>query len=67
MYGEDQSYEDDVINWDDFLKMGSGLFEEDLKERLEGQAINQPCVICYTSGTTANPKGALLSQVRNFR
>merc|ERR1712032_1530417 len=27
-----------------------------------GQAINQPCVICYTSGTTANPKGALLSQ-----
>jgi len=62
MYGEDQSYEDDVINWDDFLKMGTGLFEEDLKERLEGQAINQPCVICYTSGTTANPKGALLSQ-----
>ena len=27
------------------------------------QAINQPAVICYTSGTTANPKGALLSQV----
>ena len=27
------------------------------------QAINQPAVICYTSGTTANPKGVLLSQV----
>ena len=31
---------------------------------LIGQAINQPAVICYTSGTTANPKGALLSQAR---
>ena len=62
IYGEDQSYEDEVINWDDFLAMGSRLGDEELTERLEGQAINQPCVICYTSGTTANPKGALLSQ-----
>ena len=36
--------------------------EVELRGRLEGQAINQPAVICYTSGTTANPKGALLSQ-----
>ena len=62
LYGEDQSYEDNVINWDDFLALGSSLQEEELKERLEGQSINQPAVICYTSGTTANPKGALLSQ-----
>lgn len=35
----------------------------ELRSRLEGQAINQPAILCYTSGTTANPKGALLSQV----
>ena len=33
---------------------------------LIGQAINQPAVICYTSGTTANPKGALLSQAQSL-
>ena len=62
LYGEDEVIDSEIINWKDFLKLGSSLGEEELKERLEGQAINQPCVICYTSGTTANPKGALLSQ-----
>ena len=62
MYGEEESYEDGVINWAEFLQLGSSQTEEELRERLEQQAINQPAVICYTSGTTANPKGALLSQ-----
>ncbi len=38
----------------------------ELQNRLENQAINQPAIICYTSGTTSNPKGALLSQVFSF-
>ena len=62
MYGEEESYEDGVINWSEFLQLGSTLPGEELANRLEEQAINQPCVICYTSGTTSNPKGALLSQ-----
>ena len=62
MYGEEESYEDGVINWAEFLQLGASQTEEELSERLEQQAINQPAVICYTSGTTANPKGALLSQ-----
>ena len=62
MYGEEESYEDGVINWAEFLQLGSSQTDEELRERLEQQAINQPAVICYTSGTTANPKGALLSQ-----
>ena len=62
MYGEDESYEDGVINWAEFLQLGSSQTDEELRERLEQQAINQPAVICYTSGTTSNPKGALLSQ-----
>ena len=62
MYGEEESYEDGVINWPEFLQLGASLTEEELQVRLEQQAINQPCVICYTSGTTSHPKGALLSQ-----
>ena len=62
MYGEEESYEDGVINWAEFLQLGSSQTDEELRERLEQQAINQPAVICYTSGTTSNPKGALLSQ-----
>jgi len=61
-YGEDESYEDGVVSWNDFKDIGKSLNEEELNERLANQAINQPAVICYTSGTTANPKGALLSQ-----
>ena len=66
LYGEDEVYESGVINWRQFLELGSGLGEEELRERLESQAINQPAVICYTSGTTANPKGALLSQAQSL-
>ena len=62
MYGEEESYEDGVINWAEFLQLGSSQTDEELRERLEQQAINQQAVICYTSGTTSNPKGALLSQ-----
>ena len=62
MYGEEESYEDGVINWAEFLQLGASQTDEELSERLEQQAINQPAVICYTSGTTSNPKGALLSQ-----
>ena len=62
MYGEEESYEEGVINWAEFLQLGNTLTDQELQVRLEQQAINQPCVICYTSGTTSHPKGALLSQ-----
>jgi long-subunit acyl-CoA synthetase (AMP-forming) len=32
------------------------------QERLENQAVNQPCLLVYTSGTTGNPKGVMVSQ-----
>jgi len=60
-YGE-CSYEPNVLHWDEFQKLGKNQDDTELKERLANQAINQPACICYTSGTTANPKGALLSQ-----
>jgi len=33
-----------------------------LKRRLANQAVNQACTLVYTSGTTGNPKGVMLSQ-----
>jgi len=62
MWGEEEADEEGVIGWREFQSIGKTLGEEELRTRLEEQAINQPAVICYTSGTTANPKGALLSQ-----
>jgi long-subunit acyl-CoA synthetase (AMP-forming) len=36
------------------------------QERLENQAMNQPCLLVYTSGTTGNPKGVMVSQAWPF-
>ena len=33
-----------------------------LYERLEQQAVNQACILVYTSGTTGQPKGVMISQ-----
>lgn len=61
MYGE-KSVKPGVLSWNELLNIGAAVPDRELQSRLENQAINQPAVICYTSGTTANPKGALLSQ-----
>jgi len=61
IYGENPM-EPGVVSYKELLKIGSSVCDTELQNRLEGQAVNQPAIICYTSGTTANPKGALLSQ-----
>ena len=66
-WGDEEVEEEGVLSWADFQALGRSLDEEELRVRLEEQAINQPAVICYTSGTTANPKGVLLSQVTSGR
>jgi long-chain-fatty-acid--CoA ligase ACSBG len=50
-----------VLSWKDVLNRGKGLGEEDLERRLKRIAINQCCTLVYTSGTTGNPKGVMLS------
>ena len=44
------------------LEIGRGETDEELNRRLAGQATNQACTLVYTSGTTGNPKGVMLSQ-----
>jgi len=59
-YGESGT-SNETVNWHDFKQLGKTQ-DTQLKTRLENQAINQPALVVYTSGTTANPKGVLLSQ-----
>jgi long-chain acyl-CoA synthetase len=53
-------------NWDDILKMGKGFLsekEEAFKTRWQNVSPDDIANISYTSGTTADPKGIMLSQL----
>ena len=50
-----------VVTWDQLLKIGRDNSDEELGNRIKNIAINQCCILCYTSGTTGNPKGTMLS------
>lgn len=52
----------DVLSWQELLEVGRSVDDSVLTERLENQAVNQPCMLVYTSGTTGNPKGVMISQ-----
>jgi len=52
----------DVLSWQELLEIGRSVDDSVLTERLENQAVNQPCMLVYTSGTTGNPKGVMISQ-----
>ena len=50
-----------VLTWKQVLQIGKDNSEGSLDERLRNIAINQCCVLSYTSGTTGNPKGTMMS------
>lgn len=50
-----------VVSWEEVVKQGEVLPEDDLQDRLRRMAVNQVCTLVYTSGTTGNPKGVMLS------
>lgn len=50
-----------VLSWSDVLARGRGEDEELLMARLRRICINHCSTLVYTSGTTGNPKGVMLS------
>ncbi|KAL8272129.1 hypothetical protein Esti_003972 [Eimeria stiedai] len=50
-----------VVSFDDFLGLGRGVRDSELSVRMERQKPGRCCTIVYTSGTTGNPKGVMLS------
>ena len=50
-----------VLTWEQVMKLGAAESDSGLDQRLRNIAVNQCCVLGYTSGTTGNPKGTMLS------
>ncbi len=52
-----------IWSWDDFLKLGKDSLEKNkdiIEKRIEGLSGTDVCSLVYTSGTTGEPKGAML-------
>lgn len=48
-------------NWDDFIALGNSISDNELTNALDNVTSSDTFCLQFTSGTTGNPKGALLS------
>jgi len=52
----------DIISWQDLMRIGKEDTNDDaVLERQRRMAVNECAILVYTSGTTGNPKGVMLS------
>jgi fatty-acyl-CoA synthase len=59
-----------MVSWEHFQAFADQTDSEEVWRRRSQVALSDPCIMMYTSGTTANPKGCRLSHealVRNAR
>ncbi|XP_056889522.1 long-chain-fatty-acid--CoA ligase ACSBG2-like isoform X6 [Takifugu flavidus] len=50
-----------LYTWEEFMKLGEEVSEEQLNAVIDSLQANECCSLIYTSGTTGNPKGVMLS------
>ena len=55
------SRHENVLTWDEMIINGQNVDDDVLKQREDQQAVNQACLLVYTSGTTGPPKGKVYS------
>jgi fatty-acyl-CoA synthase len=56
------------LGWREFEALKDGATDDDIERRRIAVALKDPCIMMYTSGTTANPKGCPITHehlVRN--
>jgi len=51
----------DSLSWTDMLDRGAAVADAEVDELQRRIAVRDPAMLMYTSGTTANPKGCLIS------
>ena len=54
-----------TLNWDEFLALGGDVADSDLDQRITSARPDDLSLLCYTSGTTGEPKGVMLTHA-NF-
>lgn len=52
---------DGYWRWSELEEMETDEFEDEYQSRLSDIAVNECCLLVYTSGTVGNPKGVMLS------
>ncbi|XP_072243592.1 long-chain-fatty-acid--CoA ligase ACSBG2-like [Leuresthes tenuis] len=59
--GELQQKAPFLYSWEEFMKLGEDVPNEQLNAMIDSLRANECCTLIYTSGTTGNPKGVMLS------
>ena len=55
------------IAWTDFVERGRGVADDELDARVESIGPDDPSDVVFTSGTTGNPKGVVMTHVQTLR